>query len=214
LITGYNTDVKHGGKVFHVQTEDKGVKNPIIETLVYVGGGQIIASRQYSYAGLVSGAAVDEIAVAELLESQHKRIIRWITGGKFDPQGPPAFGATIISQRSFDEVVLEWLGTQVSSEPIEIVSADGMSAVAGQPMDYWILVRGEASNTPIPGAQITITLAPAEGAPVKLVTSESGPDGTVAGILEVPLAAAGGTLLLEARHENHADCVEVAVAVA
>src|SRR5262245_21768907 len=44
VITGYNTDVKHGGKVFHVQTEDKGAKNPIIETLVYVGGGQIIAS--------------------------------------------------------------------------------------------------------------------------------------------------------------------------
>jgi len=38
MITGFNTDVKHGAKVYHVQTEDKGRNNPKIETLVYVGG--------------------------------------------------------------------------------------------------------------------------------------------------------------------------------
>ena len=38
MITGFNTDIKHNEKVYHVQTEDKGVGNPYIESLVYVGG--------------------------------------------------------------------------------------------------------------------------------------------------------------------------------
>ena len=38
MVTGYNTDVEHDGRVYHVQTEDKGTDNPMIETLVYRGG--------------------------------------------------------------------------------------------------------------------------------------------------------------------------------
>src|SRR3989442_11198313 len=52
VITGYNTDIKHNERVFHVQTEDKGVDNPIIESLIYMGG-KIVASRQYCYATLL-----------------------------------------------------------------------------------------------------------------------------------------------------------------
>ena len=49
VITGFNTDIKHNEKVYHVQTEDKGVGNPYIESLVYVGG-EILASKKTSYA--------------------------------------------------------------------------------------------------------------------------------------------------------------------
>ena len=38
VITGFNTDVKYRGTVYHVQTEDKGAANPLIETLIYKGG--------------------------------------------------------------------------------------------------------------------------------------------------------------------------------
>src|SRR5471032_17484 len=38
VITGFNTDIKHSGKVYHIQTEDKGLQNPYVESLVYVGG--------------------------------------------------------------------------------------------------------------------------------------------------------------------------------
>ena len=53
MITGYNTDVRHGEVVFHVQTEDKGVSNPYIESLVYVGG-QVLASKRASYAEMIA----------------------------------------------------------------------------------------------------------------------------------------------------------------
>ena len=38
MITGFNSDVKYRGLVYHVQTEDKGKVNPLIETLIYRGG--------------------------------------------------------------------------------------------------------------------------------------------------------------------------------
>mgnify|MGYP001768423458 CR=1 FL=1 len=36
MIVGFNTDIKYRNEVFHIQTEDKGANNPLIETLVYV----------------------------------------------------------------------------------------------------------------------------------------------------------------------------------
>src|SRR5687768_6064298 len=52
MITGYNTDVRYRERVFHVQTEDKGLANPCIESVVYYGG-QVLAARRASYADLV-----------------------------------------------------------------------------------------------------------------------------------------------------------------
>ena len=34
MITGFNTDVRHNNRVFHIQTEDKGDASPEIESLV------------------------------------------------------------------------------------------------------------------------------------------------------------------------------------
>src|SRR5205809_235221 len=47
VITGFNTDIRHNDKVYHIQTEDKGLQNPYIESLVYVGG-DILASEAES----------------------------------------------------------------------------------------------------------------------------------------------------------------------
>jgi hypothetical protein len=44
MITGFNTDVRHQGQLYHVQTEDRGTQNPILESLVYIGG-TIIAKK-------------------------------------------------------------------------------------------------------------------------------------------------------------------------
>src|SRR3972149_72348 len=53
MITGFNTDVKYRGVVYHVQTEDKGAGNPLIETLIYKGG-EILSSRRLPHASLGS----------------------------------------------------------------------------------------------------------------------------------------------------------------
>ena len=82
MNTGYNTDVRHGEVVFHVQTEDKGVSNPYIESLVYVGG-QVLASKRASYAELIAEGKEEKDIVA-LMDHQHRTMIAAIRHGKLD----------------------------------------------------------------------------------------------------------------------------------
>jgi hypothetical protein len=82
MITGYNTDVRHGEVVYHVQTEDKGVANPFIESLVYVGG-QVLASKRASYAELLAEGREEKEIVA-FMDHQHRTMIAAIRHGKLD----------------------------------------------------------------------------------------------------------------------------------
>ncbi|HSB08567.1 MAG TPA: hypothetical protein VLM38_03575 [Blastocatellia bacterium] len=82
MITGFNTDVKYEGHVYHVQTEDRGKENPILESLVYVGG-TIVAKKLTSYSDqLVEGAGED--AIAALLKRQHQVVIAAIKAGRIE----------------------------------------------------------------------------------------------------------------------------------
>lgn len=82
MITGYNTNVRHGEVVFHVQTEDKGTSNPYIESLVYVGG-QVLASKRASYAELLAEGREEKEIVA-FMDHQHRTMIAAIRHGKLD----------------------------------------------------------------------------------------------------------------------------------
>ena len=89
MITGFNTDIKHGEKVFLVQTEDRGTGNPVVESLVYVGG-EILLSKKSPYPEHINGSEVDEKAVKEMMDLQHRRIIEAIRRGRFDGAKPGA----------------------------------------------------------------------------------------------------------------------------
>jgi hypothetical protein len=82
VITGYNTDVRYNDVIFHVQTEDKGLANPFIESLLYVGG-QILANKRTSYAELLQEGK-GERAILALMDHQHRTMIAAIRAGKFD----------------------------------------------------------------------------------------------------------------------------------
>ena len=83
MITGFNTDVKHETKVFHVQTEDRGIANPVVESLVYVGG-EILLSKKSPYKDLITGDRVDEKALREMMDLQHRRVIEAVRRGRLD----------------------------------------------------------------------------------------------------------------------------------
>jgi len=82
MITGFNTDVRHQGQLYHVQTEDRGKQNPILESLVYIGG-TIIAKKLTSYSDqLDKGAGEDTINA--LLKRQHQVVIAAIKAGRIE----------------------------------------------------------------------------------------------------------------------------------
>lgn len=91
MITGFNTDIKHGERVFHVQTEDRGLGNPVVESLVYVGG-EILLSKKSPYKDQIQDGRVDEKTVKQMMDLQHRKIIEAIRRGRFDGAKPGDFG--------------------------------------------------------------------------------------------------------------------------
>ena len=81
-LTGFNHNIKHKGRVYHVQTEDSGVNNPHIITHLFVGGN-ILASKKTSYADILNAENLAEV-VRELMEEQHKEMLRNLINGVYD----------------------------------------------------------------------------------------------------------------------------------
>ncbi len=93
MLTGYNTDFKFQGKVYHVQTEDGGANSPFITSLLYHQGA-ILASRKTSYADILKADCLDEV-VRELMMEQHKQMIRDLMQGKLEASGAPRAAAPV-----------------------------------------------------------------------------------------------------------------------
>ena len=81
-VTGFNHNIKHKGKVYHVQTEDSGVNNPHIITHLFVGGN-ILATKKSSYVNITKAPNLAEL-VRELMEEQHKEMLRNLINGVYD----------------------------------------------------------------------------------------------------------------------------------
>jgi len=82
MVGGYNHNFRYKGRVFHVQTEDGGSRNPQIVTLLYEGG-TILASCKTSYADLL-GAEDLRRQVEERMKIQHKEMLRRLRDGELD----------------------------------------------------------------------------------------------------------------------------------
>lgn len=91
MVVGFNHNVMYKGDVFHIQTEDSGVNNPHIITLLY-RGGTIISSKKTSYADILKVNNLEQV-VEELMKEQHKDMLRRLKGGEFDDR---AFGGAAV----------------------------------------------------------------------------------------------------------------------
>ncbi len=82
MVVGFNHNFRYKGEVYHVQTEDGGVKSPQVVTLLYCGG-TILSSKKTSYADL---AHQDNLTsrVESLMKEQHREMLRRLKDGEFD----------------------------------------------------------------------------------------------------------------------------------
>ena len=87
MRVGFNHNIMYKGEVFHIQTEDSGIGNPHIITLLY-RGGTIISSKKISYADIIKIENLEQV-VEELMKEQHKDMLRGLKAGQFDER---AFG--------------------------------------------------------------------------------------------------------------------------
>lgn len=82
-LLGYNNNVRHKNRVFHIQTEDSGIKHPHIITHIFMDGGRILKSVKTSYAEHVDDDKVGDI-VRKMMKEQHKAMFRALRDGDLD----------------------------------------------------------------------------------------------------------------------------------
>ncbi len=116
MLVGYNTNITYKGNVYHVQTEDSGLKNPIIVTLLYIKG-TILSSKKTNYADIVDSPDYKE-KVREMMKEQHKSMLKELIRGKYTedvPAAPPAEEAA--SSADADTAVASKDAENVQAEP-------------------------------------------------------------------------------------------------
>lgn len=82
-LLGYNTNVRHKGKLYHIQTEDSGVRRPHIITHLFADGGRIVATKKTKYEDLVGSDDLQE-RVKGMMRDQHKSMFIELRDGHHD----------------------------------------------------------------------------------------------------------------------------------
>ena len=82
---GHNTDLRLGGRVFHVQSEDRGPQAALLETRVYEGG-EILHTTCESYAELGTRANLDDLR-RQRLAAQHHAVLERLRLGELALEG-------------------------------------------------------------------------------------------------------------------------------
>ena len=82
-LLGFNNNVRHRGRIFHIQTEDSGIRNPRIVTHLFADGGRIIKTTRTEYAEHVARPDMQPF-VRGLMKEQHKGMFTALRMGDLD----------------------------------------------------------------------------------------------------------------------------------
>jgi hypothetical protein len=122
MIQGFNHNIRYGGRLFHVQTEDSGLQNPHIVTHLY-HGGIIVASRKTSYADILTSDRRNQV-IREIMKEQHRQMLVDLRDGRLDqtlaafklaPERrvvAPAKPGPAGDDRPLDDILLDYLASR------------------------------------------------------------------------------------------------------
>jgi hypothetical protein len=82
MIFGFNTDVKHGDTIYHVQSEAR-ESEKLLQTQVFVRG-RCVGKRAVSYASSASQAGYGDPQKEQQLRDQHRLVLESIREGKLE----------------------------------------------------------------------------------------------------------------------------------
>ena len=91
MVTGFNTDIKHEGVIYHLQTEPR-KKDAGMETMVYIRGA-VIHKLTTSCEGFIGSPEYSDEKFKKMMEDQHRLVIGRIRGGEIKPPEPSAGGS-------------------------------------------------------------------------------------------------------------------------
>ena len=204
VLTGFNTDIEHSGTTYHVQTEDKGRGNPLVESLVYTSG-EILYSRRTPYDDLVE-QDVDREAIASLMERQHRSIVDAVqTGGVARLTGKIEIAAeddTTITHRdaaaganeepSLDQVILDYLEAQRDQAHLILRASIEHDFAYGGLAPISVLAVDSIAHSPQAGVKVLVLFkSTAEPRRLVLAEGQTDEDGTFTAEADMPAFADG-----------------------
>lgn len=92
-LLGFNNNVRHNGRVFHIQTEDSGTKYCRVVTHLFADGGRILRTIRTDYSQQL-GTAEFSAAIRRLMKDQHRAMFAALRAGEFDESIRNAFEVT------------------------------------------------------------------------------------------------------------------------
>ena len=98
-LLGFNNNVRHKGRVFHIQTEDSGVRHPHVITHLFADGGRILKTTKTSYTEHIGQPAMAD-TVRAMMQEQHKSMFIALRDGQFDSLFEDAAGAAAAAARA------------------------------------------------------------------------------------------------------------------
>ena len=156
MITGFNTNVWHCGREFHVQTEDSGRNHPHVISHLY-HGGTILASEKTDYSERVADAQDLTTEVRALMETQHKAMLDRLQRGEFD---------AVITERLDRPAGAQGPTTTPTSVPSPLAGTGGTGGTAGSATSGTAgSVAGSTTGSVTPPLEIPPTQPASQGPP-------------------------------------------------
>jgi hypothetical protein len=144
MSSGFNTDVRVGEQVYHVQTEDRGPHHPSIDTTIY-DQGRVLHRRSSSYAELVGSAEFGDESLRQRVAHQHRSVIDDLRSGALaaelagaaQPEAAAGIQVELLNPQS-------WLSAGTVSLDLEILRRTDREPQIGVRVDA--MIEGSLGN--------------------------------------------------------------------
>ncbi len=143
-LLGFNNNVRHRGRIFHIQTEDSGVKFPRIVTHLFADGGRIVKTTRTDYSQHLEKADMATV-VRGMMKEQHKGMFAALRAGDLDnlleqvcgpleaPKSKAADSVKDLTARHDHESAKVLVGSGVSAAPAAAPPPSTQALKAAEP---------------------------------------------------------------------------------
>ena len=179
MSSGFNTDVRLGEQVFHIQTEDYGPGRSMIDTAVYQNG-RVLYRRLSDYGDFALSSAFSESSLREKVERQHRAVIEDLRSGRLEADISAALKEA--NRAGVIQVELlnprSWLSSRNVSLDIQIIRRSDRQPLAGAQVEASIegsVDRARHTGTSDDGGRVRIEfpLPPLGGDPALVIRARS-----------------------------------------
>ena len=199
MVFGHNSNLKLGSNTLHVQTEDRGPANALIDTTVYFQG-RVLHRRTNNYHDLLPMNEGNQQALKLRVDAQHRAILEAIRSGELQlaiPQ-PTSASASAAPGHSHQPGTNSEKPPAVVAQPAKLVLEllNARSWLAGKQATLHVAVKEEGGAS-IPGANVSAEVEGSAGHPP--YSGKTGDDGQATLQFEMPkLTGAEPALVIRA----------------